>query len=665
MINQLKLKTKMLIMLMIPMFLIISAINLYSYWGSRSNLDKQIRETATYMTSSNVEKINIFFIDKEAIVNTAGHTLNGKDMTTEELITFFKSLKTSGEGVVNVFAGFEDKRYAESNGWVPPADYDPRTRSWYQKAMSSNDVTYSDVYEDQGTKQLIVSVVKKIERNGKPLGVVGVDIDLEDLKNMAGAIKIGKTGYAYVIDSKGNFISHPSLKPSDNIFAIENGARKAVGEAFLSGQPVVQTFKFDGVEKYYSSSPIGKTGWALVISSPVSELFEGITNLGQVTIVTTILGLLMLALVIFLLANRLTRPIVKLSQIADKVAQGDLSLNTGELLKGIANDEIGHLAHSFQAMTNSLIKMIGELATSSHELNAASQQLNATAQTASASMQEVSASIEEIASGMETVSASTEEINASGEEMTAFLNQLNVKAEEGSNQAREIEDRADDLGRQTDQAREKAKKLSQDIQQRVVQAIAKAKIVNEISQLADSISGIAEQTNLLALNAAIEAARAGEQGRGFTVVAEEVRKLAAESANTVFNIQEMTKQVQESIKDLVSNTEELLKYITENVSADYETFVDVGRQYSDDAGKFLTLTQESHQMSSQVLKAVGEVNQAIESVAATIDQSTISIQEINQTAEHTSGVATEVSEASVRLAVIADNLSHLVAAFKL
>jgi len=109
----------------------------------------------------------------------------------------------------------------------------------------------------------------------------------------------------------------------------------------------------------------------------------------------------------------------------------------------------------------------------------------------------------------------------------------------------------------------------ENIKQEVINAIGQARVVDEISNMASAISAIAGQTNLLALNAAIEAARAGEQGHGFAVVADEVRKLASESSSTVSGIQLLTGQVSDAIKNLTLNSEQLLKYINENVVEAY------------------------------------------------------------------------------------------------
>jgi methyl-accepting chemotaxis protein len=640
-------------------------VNIYNYLGSRKVLNEQIEQTAKYMTSSYVQKLEHHFVDKEAIINSAAKSLEDDNISEVAMIDFFKNLKSSSNGIVNVFAGFESGKYIEANGWSPSADYKLRTREWYQKSLSSDGIIYTDIYEDKGTHQLIVSIVKRIERKGIPVGAVGLDVNLDEVKKLTDEIKFGKSGYGYVIDNKGNFICHPTLQPSDNIFMINNGEYKDAAKDFLSGKPIQQNLTFKGVERYDSSMPIGKTGWTLVIDTPLSELYEGITKLGQISVMSTILGLLILCICIFILANKISKPISNLSVLADKVAKGDLTADMSSLQKSVANDEVGQLTRSFYIMTKNIIKIIEQLKEGAQELNNDSQKLTRAATSASEIMQMIYESIEEISLRMETVSASTREISVSSEEVTASLHQLNDQVENENNLAKKIEQHVKVLGQETEKAHVMNCKMSQDILQRVKQAIEKTKIVEEIASLTKEISGMTGQAKILALIAESTAEREDGSSKGVAAVVTELRETTLETAETVNNIKGMTKQVQQSSLDLINTSSELVKLVGESIAHDFDKFSGVREQYSSDVSGIFMLNQELLKMCNQVLITVGNVNREIELVAAIIAENVLSTQEITKGTQYTAKSVMEISEAANSLSQMAENHNKIVNQFKI
>lgn len=250
-----------------------------------------------------------------------------------------------------------------------------------------------------------------------------------------------------------------------------------------------------------------------------------------------------------------------MSELADKVASGDLTADMSLLLERVANDEVGQLARSFYTMTKNLRYMIEQLKESAQELNNASQRLNGASVSASEIMQMIHESIEEISLRMDTVSVATRKIAASSEEMAASMHQLNNRAENGNNLAKEIEQRV--------------------------------KI------------------------------------QGF------------------------------------DNANQLVKFTDETIIRDYDQFKDISDQYSHHVKGFFKLTEEFSHMCNQVLKTVGEVNLAIESVAVTLAENASSAQEITRGTEYTVKSVMEISDAANDLSQMAEKHNKIVNQFKI
>lgn len=370
------------------------------------------------------------------------------------------------------------------------------------------------------------------------------------------------------------------------------------------------------------------------------------------------------AIVIALLLARyiidsVTRSIAKGQVVAEALAKGDFTVET----QG-GKDEIGQLVKNLGDASTNLRKLINQSKDVTEEVSAATIDCTEAVSNVASNSEEMAASTEQVSAGFQEIAAAAEEITASNEELKRYIHELDEQASYGSNEAAEIEKRAQILKSQAVEAQTKATGIYKREKESLEKAIEESEVVQKIAELTQGISAIADQTNLLALNAAIEAARAGEHGRGFAVVADEVRKLAEQSAGTVKEIEDLVARVIKAHGDLSEGAMNTLRFINDVVVPDYNQLVETGNQYQLDAN---TVTDLTHKISSTAVilnEMVLSVASAMENVTQTISQGAAGSEQVAAAATGVSQEIEKVSNAMIKLSGYANELRSSVVRFK-
>lgn len=398
------------------------------------------------------------------------------------------------------------------------------------------------------------------------------------------------------------------------------------------------------------------------VASIEKDFTSYVTNKRTTFIISTIIeGAVVVFLLILIILN-IIKPLKKCISSIGVMEQGDFSQALGTaLLK--RRDDFGKLAGSIESMRTEMNGLIGEVKSQATEITGMVQEIDTNIQALDEEIENVSATTEELAAGMQETAASSEEINAMSHEIESAAKSIATRSQDGAMEADDIRDRAVSIKKTTTENDKRTKAIHTEINEGLTKALEDIKVVDQIGVLAESIMEITGQTNLLALNASIEAARAGEAGKGFAVVADEIRVLAEQSKAAVVHIQDVTKNVVESVTNLADGAKKLLEFVGTDVVDSFAGFSDMADSYSNDAGSIDGLVTDFSASSEQLLASINGVMDAIGEVSKAATEGATGTNDIAEKTGVVVEKAAEIKEKAEAAHAAADRLQKNVEHF--
>ena len=469
-------------------------------------------------------------------------------------------------------------------------------------------VTRGEVYRGLALlfgKRYITQYQPVKDATGKTIAILFVGVDItsswEVMRDKILGRHLGESGHFYVLDRKnGSYLFHDSLEGKTP--AWDESLQKAL---LTTESGTQQRESDDGKTLLMSWNAMPDWRWTIVGEVDKSVLLQDVTSMrNQFLIGGLVLSLLFAALFVALIRRWLTRPLRDVTQLAQQYASGDLRAS----LETRREDEVGQLIQAINGIGQGLQTIVAQVREAASEIHLSSNALASDSGEISEQINKQAASVEETSASMEQLTATVQQTAENMEQTQKLVSETSQAVQKGGTTVSNAVETMNDI---------------RDASQR-------------IADITHVIESIAFQTNILALNAAVEAARAGEHGKGFAVVAQEVRALAARSANAV-----------KEIEQLISDT---LQKVKEGHSLSQQT----GYAMEDIIGHITHINQ-----------LVTEINHASHEQSAGINQVNLAMTHIGEATNINAGRVSRSEETARALREKGTHLTELVSLFRL
>lgn len=646
--------------------IILIVVSATGYYNAYDNLSESVNGEIMANVNTERELVDGWLKEKANAVTAQANLMTDVeksylDFDNEEMKSLL-GVASSDKDYQEMTRGDEDGMFLPYNSPDETGKTDPRKRPWYAQARDAGKTVYTEVYTSKSTGDLVVSAVAPFYGENKQFrGAICGDITLNVLKEQVQKIKYREQGIGYIIEKTGKLLATSGKEQPMSEAKEIKGVGEKLDSMFQNGNGYFTYEDADGAEQLCAYTTVPTTGWLIAMAVPTDFVFAPIQRMKMIYAVLIVVGFLLVVGMCLTFAARITKPIVALEGQAAQLADGNLRVPQ---LPVTTSDEIGTMTNAFNKMQQNLHDLIGKMAATSEQVAAASEELTANAQQSAEAAVHVAETIGEVSAGMDKQLVDIDGAKKNVDSVFIDITAMTEKTKKVS----EASVSTSDAAKQGELLMKDATTKMAHIETSVMNSADVVRTLGEssqqIGQIVEAISSIADQTNLLALNAAIEAARAGEHGRGFAVVADEVRKLAAES-------QESAEQIKERILTIQNDTAQAVRAMEEGkteVQLGAKAIRDVGVQFQDIMGQVNGIKVQIDEISTSVNSVsagAGNIVDAVDSIDSVSRKTADHTSSISAATEEQSASNEEIAAASQALANLASDMQEAINKFKL
>ena len=644
-----KLKSKILI----PITLLIAASIIISTIISYTSVKKTIFNLSKEQLNAKVNSAQMRLNDRiEAIISEAEKLSQYKDV---QKATKYKGLRSKVSKFFSEYITnrtyFEELILTDTGGKAIASNI--------EKTVNTLDVSRENYFELTRKGKISVSCVQKSLISGNPVFIIGVPVYMNkkieglilavvDLKTIGDKyikpLKVGKTGYGYLMSEKGLVICHPDKK---KILSFDMASFDFVKKIIMKKTGFIEYIQA-GNDMIVSFAPVKSTKWILALGVDLDELIAPAKAMRTILIIIGVLSIVILGAGIFVfIQTMVVKPVNEIGKSLKDIAKGEGDLT--KRLDIISKDEIGELSIWFNSFIEKLESIIVDIKSNVIIVSSSSRNLSTLSSNMAKSAEDMTGKAKNLNQAADGMSLNMNSVAAAVEQATTNINMVSSAAEQLNGSITQIAENSDQGRNVTTNAVLKTQDASTKIDKL-------GKATKEISRVTQVIAEISEQTNLLALNATIEAARAGEAGKGFAVVASEIKDLAFQTAKATEDIKTSVQAIQTSTHESVEEIQAVSNVI-EDVNQIVSNIADAVEQQSLTTGEIAENIIQASSGLSEINENIALTSQSAANIAEDVTQ-------VAGSASDFSNISSEVDSNSKELSGLSKNLNNSIGGFK-